>query len=84
MPILIPNLSDLLHPEISETYWYVKRKHQNEWFYLKEFNEDHTRVVWTKNKIFAIPYAHENTAKRFISKLKSSGAIIETVKEILE
>lgn len=84
MPILIQDLTDLLRPNVGDQYWYIKRKHQGDWYYLKEFNDKKTKVIWTRNKEQAIPYSFEKSAQRVSEQIIREGVNIDLSEEILE
>lgn len=84
MPLHIYDLTDLLGIRDNSKYWYVKRKHEDKWYYLKETDDTHSRVIWTRNKEQAIPYAFESSAKQTAEKLHEHGKNLELSEEPLE
>lgn len=84
MPLFIHDLSDLLQPGPGDKCWFVKRKQQGEWYYLKEVNDSCTTVTWTKNQEHAMPYASKKTANLMADKLNQHCSTLEVVEEILD
>ncbi len=84
MILLMHDLTDLLGDMADGPYWFVKRKHQGEWYYLGNYDEVQNSITWTKNQEYASTFAQESSAKQLVLEISDHSPDLKIHKEMLE
>lgn len=75
---------DLLGNLSNGPYWFIKRRHQGEWYYLSNYDEACNTVTWTKKQEFASTFGQESTAKQLRIEISDHSSDLKVYKELLE
>ncbi len=84
MILLVHDLTDLLGSLSDGPYWFIKRKHQGEWYYLSSYNAAQNAITWTKNQANASTFPQESTAKQLVLEISDHSPDLKIHKELLE
>ncbi len=80
------DLTDLLRQLSNEPYnaWFIRRKHQGDWYYMGSYDEVKNSVTWTKNQEHATTFNQESTAAQAAIQIGDHGGQLEIITEEVE